>query len=566
MKLRPTVPTVATSAALAAALLLPATSTAADTALTAATSPSTSAPAADPTTQVTDLAAQQTDHGYVLRATATGDVDHVTFVLQQTLPSGGPGPKSYITVSQPAADGSWQTTGPLHVPHGFYWLSAYAYNTAGTPSYETVLGGDPIPLTLIPVFHDTVFSPGPLSYDTPTQTASGRLTTYDPDSGDTGTPWTGPLTVQASAGGGAQDSGNVVTTQAIAADGSWHISFRPQPTWSGNEPVSVQALLPGFPCPGCAEESVTGPSTTVPVVRDRPTRIVLDHTGAALTAGTKSTVSGVLQYQNDSGWHPIPNGWVFLGGDGTWSATQTQTDASGRFSFTMTVPDTSTTWPIYTTATSVSLYLNPAQTDYTVTSVPEQPVLQLSGASIDANSNLTFHQSVTSPTGTPGGTVQLQQSPDGHTGWTTITTLAATTATHTVHVTNPHGYWRLVTPTAPGYTEAVSNTIHTFRYLTRITGGPSTTTVRPGTWVHFTGTLQQQGYGPFTPCTNQTVELLFRPAGSTRTYLMGTARTNTLGRFALWARPTTTGTWTLAYQTTSPWNTNASTTTTIHVS
>jgi hypothetical protein len=566
MKLRPALPTIATSAALAAALLLPATSAAAETARTTGTAPGTSAPSTDPTTQITGLAALQTDHGYVLRATASGDVDHVTFVLEQTLPAGGgPGPKINITVSQPSADGSWQTTGPLHVPHGFYWLSAYAYSADGTPSYETGLGGNPIQLTLTPVFHDTAFSPGPLSYDAPTETVSGRFTTYDPDSGDTGAPWTGPLAVQASAGD-TQDPSNVATTQAIAADGTWHISFQPRATDTGDEPVSVQALLPGFPCPGCAEESITGPSTTVPVIRDLPTRIVLDHTSATLTIGTKTTVSGVLQYQNASGWHPVPNTWVFLGGNDTISsAAQAETDTNGRFTLTAAVPATTTTWAVNPIST-IAPYLQLSPADYTVTAVPARLLPQLSGASIDANNNLTFHHIPSTPTGAPGGVVQLQQSADGRTGWTTIAILPAATATLTVHVNNPHGYWRLYAPTAPGYTQAVSNTIHTFRHQTRITGVPSTTTIHKGTWVHFTGTLAQQGHGPWTACTNQTVQLLFRPNGSTHTTLIGTARTNAQGHFALWAKPTATGTWTLAYTTTSVWNTNAATTATIHVS
>ncbi|MEY9849127.1 hypothetical protein ABH940_006231 [Streptacidiphilus sp. BW17] len=564
MRRRTALPATATTALLAAALLLPATTAAADAAPTTGAAPGSSAPSTDPTTQITDVGAKRSDHGYVLGATASGPVDHVVFVLQQTLPAGGPGPKTEITVSQPQANGSWQTTGPLHVPHGFYWLSAYAYAADGTSSYESVLGGDPIPLTLLPVFHDTVFSQGPLSYDSHVETVTGRFTTYDPDSGDTGTPWTGPLTVVASAGY-TQDSGNTATTQAIGADGSWTLPFRPQPGGLTTLPVSVQAVLPGLPCPGCAGEAVPGPSTSVPAITNTPTRIVLDQPGITQTAGTKTTVSGTLEYQNAAGWHPVPNNTVFLGGDGsTWSAIQTPTNADGRFSFTMTVPGTSTTWPLYTFY-GPGWYLATAHTDDTVTSVPDQPVLQLSGASIDANSNLTFHQTVTSTTGTPGGTVQLQQSPDGRTGWTTVTTLAAATATHTVHVSNPHGYWRLYTPAAPGYAQAISDTIHTFRYQTRITGGPSTTSVRPGTWVHFTGTLAQQGYGPWTACANQTVQLWFRPTGSTRSYLVTTAHTNTHGDFALWARPTATGTWSLTYQTSSPWNTNASTSTTIQV-
>jgi hypothetical protein len=191
---------------------------------------------------------------------------------------------------------------------------------------------------------------------------------------------------------------------------------------------------------------------------------------------------------------------------------------------------------------------------------------------MSADSVLSFYRTVNSSTGTvPGGSVYLQQSPDGHTGWSTVAdipTISAPGAFYStyVRVNNPHAFWRLYAPASTSFpTPTYSNTIHTFRYQNRITGGPATTTVRPGTWVHFTGTLTQQGYGPWTPCAGQTVQLWFRPNGSTHSYLINTARTNATGAFALWARPTTTGTWTLIYQTASPWNTNASTSTTIHI-
>ncbi|MBF9071536.1 hypothetical protein [Streptacidiphilus fuscans] len=519
--------------------------------------------AADPQPQVAGLAALQTSHGYVLQATTTGAVGHVTFTLRESYPNDTAGPDIDITIGQPAADGSWQTTAPLDLPAADYYLSAHAYAPDGTPSYETFVGGCAIPIKPLPVFHDTAFSPGPLSYDNPVETVTGTLTTYDPNTGDTSTPWTRPINVTATGDDGL-GSGSTATTHTLASGGSFHIAFQPAPAWTGDEPVAVTASLTDPTPEGCPADTVTGPATTIPVTHDLPTRILLDHNSATATAGTPITVTGTLQYQNSAGWHPLPSTWLFLNGDGTTSGPQAVTDTTGRFAFTTTAPDATATWPVnMARATS---YLATTQADFTITSVPDQPALELSGASIDANSNLTFHQSITSPTSTPGGTVQLQQSADGRTGWTTITTLPAATATHTVHASNPHGHWRLYTPTAPGYAQAVSDTVHTFRYQTRITGGPTTTSVRPGTWVHFTGTLAQQGYGPWTPDANQTVQLWFRPTGSTRSYLDGTAHTNTQGYLALWARPTTSGTWTLSYQATSVWNTNASTTATIQVS
>lgn len=514
--------------------------------------------AADPQPWVNGLTALQTSHGYTLQATTTGDVDHVTFTLREIYPNNTAGPDIDITINQPAADGSWQTTSPLDLPAADYSLSAHAYAPDGTPSYETFVGGCAIPIKPLPVFHDTAYSPGPLSYDTPTETVTGTLTTYDPNTGDTGAPWSGPINVTVTATGvNPKSTGGTATTHTLAADGTFRIAFPPAPVWTGDEPLAIAASLTDPTPAGCPADTVDGPTATIPVIHDLPTRILLDHTSTTATAGTKVTVTGTLQYQNSSGWHPLPSTWLFLNGDGTNGGPQAVTDTDGHFTFTTTAPDETATWPV--NLGQATSYLADAHADFTINSVGVLPVLHLNGATVDANSNLTFHQSVTSPTGTPGGTVQLQQSSNGNTGWTTIATLPAASATHTVRVSNPHAYWRLYTPTAPGYTQATSGTVHTFRYQTRITGGPATTSVRPGTWVHFTGTLTQQGYGPFIPCTGQTVQLWFRPAGSTRNYLAGTAHTNAQGTFALWGRPITAGTWTLTYRSTSSWNTDANT-------
>ncbi|MBC3841840.1 hypothetical protein GXW82_21330 [Streptacidiphilus sp. 4-A2] len=220
-------------------------------------------------------------------------------------------------------------------------------------------------------------------------------------------------------------------------------------------------------------------------------------------------------------------------------------------------------------------YLANTQTSYTVTSVHQQLTLQLASPVIDAHNNLTFYQYTHSSNGTvPSRHVYLQQSSDGRTGWATVATLPASSnndgdwSTITHAVSNPHGYWRLYAPASLGFpVPAYSNTIHTFRYQTRITGGPSTTHAHKNQSVAFTGHLQQQGYGTWTACANNTVEVLYRPSGSTHAYVMGTARTNGLGAFSTDIKIPGNGTWYLSYQTTSPWSTDSTTTgTLIHLS
>jgi len=499
-----------------------------------------------------------TDHGVVLRATASGDVAKMNLIVQQAYAGGGVGPEVVFTVTQPAADGSWQTTAPLNLPYGVYWLSYQTFAPDGTASPVASLGGNPMPFKPLPVFHDTAFSAGLLSYMNPIETATGRLTTYDPNTGDTGTPWTGPVSVEIN-GGLPQDSADNGTTQSIAADGSWSVSFQPIPETTGSEPISLQAELPGYPCPGCDIDTVAGPTTTVPIAADQSTRIVLDNsTTAGATAGTDVTVSGTLEYQDTTGWHPVSGGFVFLGGNGTWSATQSYTNAAGRFHFTMAVPDSPITWPVYT---SYSSYLDPSQSSYSITSVNQQLTLALNDAAVDAHDNLTFTQRTGSSNGTiPGGHVYLQQSSDGRTGWTTIATLPARSSTAwstvTHQVSDPHGYWRLYSPATPGYASATSNTIHTFRYQSRLLGGPATTSAHTGQAVRFSGYLQQQGYGAWTTHADAIVDVLFRPHGSSLTYTMGTARTNGQGYFATDVKITGSGTWYLSYQAPNRWYTD----------
>ncbi|MHA6759596.1 hypothetical protein [Streptacidiphilus sp. PAMC 29251] len=541
-----------TSTLVALTLLLPVAAHATDT------------PTADGPS-VEELGYLKTDHGIVLRGTAASTAAKMNLIVERAYPTGGVAPAVTFTITQTAADGSWQTTTPLNLPDGDYWLSSQAFDKDGNPGLVGSIGGLPMAFKPQPVFHDTVFSPGPLTYMSPTETVTGTLTTYDPESGDTGTPWTGPITVQATAGN-PQDGGNVAGTQAIAANGSYRIDFQPQPNTSGDEPVSVQAILPGIPCPGCVPDAVTGPTTTVPIQRNQPTRLLLDHpTNTGLTAGTRTTVTGTVQYQDSTGWHPVPQAWVFLGGDGTWSATQTLTDADGRFTIPLTIPTTPTSWPVYVVNNgSTSKYLTSAQASYAITSVNQQPTLTLAGVSLDAHSSLTFTPAAHSTNNVlPTGHTYLQQSPDGHTGWTTIATLPASTTTptrHTLRVNNPHGYWRLTSPATTGYAAATSNTIHTFRYQTKLTGGPTTTHAHIDQHVTFSGHLQQQGYGPWTNTTGATVQIVFRPHGTNHYYTMATAHTNSQGHFTTTAKITGGGTWYLYYQTPDQKHLDATTT------
>ena len=381
-------------------------------------------------------------------------------------------------------------------------------------------------------------------------TATGRLTTYDPNRGDLGTPWTGPVTVEL-------DSGDESTSSSgpLGPNGSFHLSFTPDPNGRATQTTAVTAYYTdphsGIP------DAVPGLTADIPEAPLMPMRILLDHaTGTDLTVGSTTTVSGTVQYQDATGWHPASGIAMLLDHGAGHVANTTRSDANGRFAFTRTVPAAPDTWPV-DTLNGPAYWMSGAQADYSITSVDQPLTLQLSSAAVDAHANLTFHQSATSNgAALPAGhTVQLQQSADGHTGWTTIATLPATTGTRTLHVSNPHGYWRLYSPTAGGYAAATSNTVHTFRYLTNITGGtPSTTHAHHGQTLTFTGGLWEQGMSGWYRMHNWKVTLAFRPTGSTTWHTVTSAWTSTGGYYDLHTTATESGTWAVVF--TTPDNTH----------
>jgi len=582
MRLRKNLPTVTAATTLAlitAALALPASNAYA----APVNGTHTTASATDPRPSIHGFSLLKTDQGYAFWSTATGDVDHFNFIVTPVYAGRVTGPSTTITVSQPGADGSWQTSGPLNLPYGNYYLSMVAVASDGTTSATTTVGGV-VPFEPQPDFHNTTLTPGQITYNSQTITTTGQLTTYNPDTGDTGTPWSGSLPVEL-----LVDNAVEASTQTLGADGSYSLSYTPVlnvPVLPGAVPVTseaVQVRAEFYPaqCPysWCGPGYVTTPLQSVPVAA-APTRIVLDQTSAAnLIPGTPDPITGTLQYQGADGWQPLPDTGVYLhtsndpqGYFGGYAAT---TGPDGRFTLTATTPVNPASWILSTTSYdgAISSYFSSSQTPYTITSTQQQLTLRLATPLMNANSDLTFYQLVESTDAVvPGGHVYLQQSPNGSTGWTTATTLPAANSpyfdwtTVTRQVTNPHGYWRLYAPASPGFPEpAYSNTIHTFRYQTRITGGPTTTHARKDQAVTFTGHLQYQGYGPWTARTGTTVELLYRPNGSTHTYVMATTRTNSQGAFTTNAKITGSGTWSLTYQTTSNWYTDSTTSTYIQL-
>jgi hypothetical protein len=166
---------------------------------------------------------------------------------------------------------------------------------------------------------------------------------------------------------------------------------------------------------------------------------------------------------------------------------------------------------------------------------------------------LTFFENVASTNHRiPNGRVYVLESPNGRTNWRNLGYISVSHDVYgqniTAWVDNPHGFWKLYSPAAPGYPAAYSNVIHTFRYKTLLTGGkPKSTTVHRYTWLSFSGGLYAQGYGSWTPIRHSRVYLFFRPYGSRSWSVIGSAITDQYGHYRLSGRITRGGTWEVAW-------------------
>jgi hypothetical protein len=390
------------------------------------------------------------------------------------------------------------------LPHDDYEISLVTTDADGA-QHRTVDTFGVLDYRPTPDFPAVAFSPTSVGYGDETVTASGRATTYEPESGDAGSPWTAPLKLTLSLGASAP-----VTTEA-AADGSFAVAVKAVDY--GSAPTAV---LQETHTDGSTSVTSTVSSQGITMASPLPTRVVLDRSSAAdLTAGSLTAITGTVQYQAGGQWYPLAGAQV----DG--GTTDVTTGADGRFSDT---------------------------------GVRQQVQIDIENAGEDPNRNLLIEGGDGSSDGTaPGGLFAFQQSPDGRTGWTTLRWITLPKTQDfglDLPVTDPHGYWRLYSPTKTGYAAAVSNTVHVFLWADQITGGrPDTTRIARGGTLSFSGTLWRQGYGPtWQACARQQMYLMFLPAGG-RVWQMTTSSTltNAKGQFLLQGRATGSGEWQVRY-------------------
>ncbi|WP_042437467.1 hypothetical protein [Streptacidiphilus albus] len=492
----------------------------------------------------------KTDAGSVLQVT-TPLADPVTW-LSAVLTPGTTGSTPVATVTlQQSSPGLWQSA-PLDLgTFGDYVYTIDATDAAGTHVAAPTIGN--IDYNLSPWFHDIAGAPATLSYGHEILSVSGHVDTYNPNTGYTTTPY-------ASASMSFDGSGFW-----SAADGSFSdsignaVGYNARPTTT-----SVQYSVGAF---GADWTTVDSDPLTWAVAPVEQTRITLDHTsGAGLGVGKLLPITGVVQFQDTDGtWKPLADYPVQLGGSGFSYIQSATTNSSGRFTLDANVPTAPTTWGVDLPAGTYAAdpYLAPSSATYQVVSVLQQLSLQLSNASIDQFSDLTFDQTVTSTNGRfPANRVYVLESPDGRTGWKNLGYIPVSGNTYgqaiTAWVDNPHGYWLLYSPAGYGFAASYSNVVHTFRFQTAIVGGkPNRTTVAKNTSIVFQGTLYDRGYNPWTVFAHQQVDLFFRPYGSKSWYYMAHTTTDSHGRFSLWSKAVTGGTWQVVYLTGSVWDVDA---------
>ncbi|MFD8509236.1 hypothetical protein ACFV2L_41980 [Streptomyces sp. NPDC059687] len=449
-------------------------------------------------------------------------------------------------VSGTATSGTWQSSGALGLEiYASYRVAITAQDSEGTVSLP---GRGLLDYRPSPVFHDTAYKPTTLSFEHQDINVTGRLTEYDPAGGDTGTPW--PTT--AGMGVYVTWDGHTSPNNATAADGTFALTVHPGDVQ--NTTLHVFVTTPTY-----AQGPDSEPITSV----DSPVRITLDHTGnTGAPVGSTQVISGTAERRQEDGtWVPLANVTLPIQASTGGQATGATTDATGRFSQTVTVTNDTTIWTVSYTRP----FLTPASVSYTIAKPVAKVSLHANKPTVDADSRLHISGYPTFPgNALPNGRVYIQQSNDGHTGWTNIgsTTMGSATngfAASVLTVTNPHGYWRYYYPGAPGFTAAYSPVVHAFRYQTAISGGkPSSTRVTKHHTVTISGTLKQNGYGSWTPLPKATVQILFRPSGSSTWHLITSAHTSNTGHFAAHPTITRSGTWRVVYKTPDQVHVNAS--------
>lgn len=502
--------------------------------------PTTSTPAGDGVAPVFgSVGSDPSDTGFLTVAVSSDSaVTEVSAELTALRGAAADVPVTGFTlVSGTAQDGVWRSPRLTQLPsYGKYKVAVSSEDADGDTT--SVADAALVYVAPVPVFADRGISPAVLDAAHTHVTLSGRISLFDPITGDTAPLAGHPLSVI------AENAFTAVT----GADGSYAIDVTPR--LNGETATSVGVSLSFWIAnPDGTNTDVVVDSKTLPVVVS-PSRIRLDHPSVQIKYGARTTASGVVEYLYGGAWHPAPGVALDMGYE-----TRGTSGAGGRF--TLTDPYTLSDDGTFTVETSLDSYLaNP----YLTASHAQFKVDVINRTNVcfctswlDVYSDLHIQGSMSGSNGKvpPNHRLYVQQSADGRTGWRTIgwfTTKSNGTFDLDGYVAVPKGYWRLQSTGSSDYQPGYSNSVHFNRTATRIAGfnaGPEP--VRKGHTVTGTGTLQRLSGTKWTAFGGQRVYVLFQARGKKTWTLLGSVRSDSRGRFTARYTAKQDGTWVAVY-------------------
>ncbi|MEU4038548.1 hypothetical protein [Streptomyces collinus] len=493
---------------------------------------------------VSSVGGDPDDAGYLeFHATSDTAIDVGSITAQLTLRVSGDRPVTTVTgftlVSGTAEDGTWRSSDRMALgTHGAYDTTVDLADADG--DHPTYVGRGVVRYEDVPVFTDTVLDRTTVDFEHQTVTATGKVSTFDPATGATTPGWTGSevyLTGTRSAGSSPYEIG-----AAVQADGSYQV------TAPVRNSVYVYAVQ---------QDDQTVGTDPVQVSRTTsPTRVVFDKAADTAVYGRSYTVGGTAQYLSPTTdtWTPLPaadhDTEVLLTGPNGAHAYELGT--GGRFSETLATVTGDTSW---TAGVGGFAFLQGGNAQATLHALSHSTLAWSDHTFTGAGAVRVKGRLSASAGPLPTGRVQLQQSADGRTGWTTVGTVTpdatgAFDAWQTLH--KPTGYLRLYYPGNSDATATTTGVVHLTRAVTRITGfNASPEPVRKGRILTVTGTLQRQNGSTWTGVSGQLVTIRFRVAGAKTSTGMATVTTGKDGRFTLTFTAKQDGTWSAAYTATS---------------
>ncbi|MEU0816959.1 hypothetical protein [Streptomyces mirabilis] len=443
----------------------------------------------------------------------------------------------FTLVSGTPQDGVWRSPRMSQLPsYGSYDVTVSAQDSDGdstSSAHATTVDVEPKP-----VFADRSISPAVLDVEHTHVTLSGRISLFDPITGDT-SPLAGKeLSATAESGSSA----------VTAADGSYAIDVAPK--LNGLNATSVPVSLSFWIAnPDGTNTYVLVDSKTLPVVVS-PSRIRLDHSSVRIKFGAKASSSGLVEYLYDGTWRPAKGVALDMG----YYAKATS-GAGGRFTLTDPyIPYDDSTFTVETSLDSylADPYLTASHAQFKVDVINRTNICFCSSW-IDEYSDLHIQGSMSASNGKvpPNRKLYVQQSADGKTGWKSLgwfTTKSDGTFNLDGYVAVPKGYWRLYSAGSSDYQPGYSNSVHFNRTATRITGfnaGPEP--VRKGHTVTTTGTLQKLSGTKWVAFGKQRIYILFQAKGKKSWTSLGSVKADSRGRFTARFTAKQDGTWVGVY-------------------